>query len=338
MPGTLKVAAGSGLVAIAVTIWLWYSPGSDRGTEPMVAQTDKRAVDTASTVLSESQASPFSLGADTTRQGAGNEASSQVSITKQVAQVMLPPLDVSRLARTAMSDADFEALVARLKTDPVLHAQLIDEFRQELDAGRRAELARLLGEVGGAEATQLASELIFSGDDQSRKLGLQMLRQVQPDSVEARNIASGLLANEVEPKVLMSTLTVLANPGTVDKDSRALLSDQVALLATHQSAGVRGISLDILSRWSTDGRDTPVLLNGLQDPEPRVRESAAYALVGHEDASVTVTQSLLLVVRNTDEQSATRRAALLALRSFSLDEAQLGELRIIERELDTVNR
>ncbi|ASJ70402.1 HEAT repeat domain-containing protein [Granulosicoccus antarcticus] len=337
MSKSLMVAAGSGLVALAVTLWLWHSPGAERGVvneSPDVAKglakADSSAVENGS---------PFSTVAEQT-------INAPVTVTPQAttggttatAPPALPALDVSLIAQTAMSDADYEALVARLKTDPALLLQLVDEFRQEQNPERLALLARLLGEAGGADVTQLASELIFSGNDTSRELGLQILRQVQPGNTEARSIASGLLATEVEPKVLMSTLTVLASPGTVDEGSRALLGDQVALLASHENAGVRGVSLDILSRWSTDGRDTPVLINALQDPEPRVRESAAYALVGHEDASETVIQSLLIVLRNADEQKATRRAALMALRSFALNAELQSELQTVERELDTVIR
>ncbi len=70
-----------------------------------------------------------------------------------------------------MSDTDYESLVARLESDPGLLQQLIDEFRQEQDPERLALLARLIGEAGGPAVTQIASELIFSGDEASRELG-----------------------------------------------------------------------------------------------------------------------------------------------------------------------
>jgi hypothetical protein len=247
-------------------------------------------------------------------------------------------IDVTQIGREPLGDDDFESLVARLQSDPLLLQQMIDEFRQEQDPVRRALLARLLGDAGGPGVTMVASELIYSGSDEARALGLDLLQRVQPGNAEAREIASGLLATEVEPGVLVDTLTSLAQPGVVDAGSRAFLTDQVALLASHEDARVRGISLDILSRWSTDGRDTPLLLNGLVDNEARVRESAAYALVNHEDDSQPVIDSLWRVAQDDSEAEPTRRAAILALRSLTLSEAQRSELAATERQLDTVRR
>ena len=337
MSRTLIVVAASGLGAIAVATWLWLAPGSGReaGQEPVSTSVTSTGGGSDG-VMSES---PFAVAAENVT----SEPQSVVPLAHDESAdpatgVELPFVDVSQIAQGPMSDTDFEAMVARLQADPALLQQLIDEFRQEQDPERLALLARLLGETGGEAVTQIASELIFSGNEASRELGLQLLRQVQPGNAQARDIASGLLATEVEPGVLVSTLTALASPGTVDADSRALLSDQVALLASHTDAGVRGISLDILSRWSTDGRDTPVLINGLQDPEPRVRESAAYALVGHEDSSDAVVESLFSVARDPDEPKPTRSAAFMALSSLSLSDAQSQELQIVKRELSIVRR
>ncbi len=337
MPRSLLVAAASGLAAIAVTVWLWYSPGSSRLAAPAVSGADVVSTSSGNGVVA--NGSPFAVEpAAPTSQSTVARPLAADHTADLALDPELPFLDVSQLARAPMSDADYESLVARLQSDPALLQQLIDEFRQEQAPERLALLARLLGETGGAAVTQIASELIFSGDEASRELGLQLLRQVQPGNAQARDMASSLLATEVEPRVLVSTLTALASPGTVDEDSRALLSDQVALLASHADAGVRGVSLDILSRWSTDGRDTPVLINGLLDPEPRVRESAAYALVGHEDDNGAIVESLFSVLRNPDEHRATRNATVLALRSFSLNDAQRDELQGLERDLNTVRR
>lgn len=337
MPKSLLAAAASGVAAIAVTAWLWYSPESGRLSGPEVSSTDANGADSGNGALPDS--SPFAVKPElSTNQARVARPAAPDTVVARAPDPSLPDLDVTQLARGPLSDEDYESLVARLQSDPALLQQLIDEFRQEQDPKRRVLLARLLGEAGGDAITQIASELIFSGDKDSRELGLQLLRQVQPGNSQARDMASSLLATEVEPGVLVSTLTALASPGTVDEGSRALLSDQVALLASHADAGVRGVSLDVLSRWSTDGRDTPVLINGLLDPESRVRESAAYALVGHEDDNSAIVEALFTVLRNAEEQRATRKAVVLALRSFSLNDTQGNELQSLERELNTVRR
>jgi len=204
--------------------------------------------------------------------GVTPEADSQRPAADTVEAAQQTPVDVSQLARTASSDEDFDALVGRLRADPALLRQLIDEFRQEQDPQRRDRLMKLLGYAGGADVTLLASELVYSGDEQSRELGLQMLQRAQPGSAEVQQIASELLATEIEPDVL------------------------------------------------------------------RVRESAAYALVEHENDTALVRSSLLQLANRQDEPKATRNAALLALRSLTLTQEERDALVAIEQQLNTVVR
>ena len=214
----------------------------------------------------------------------------------------------------------------------------MDEFRQETDPARKQWLASVLGEVGDEQVTLLASELIFSGDVASRSLGMSLLQDIQPGNAQARDIVSSMLATEVEPDVLVDALTALARPGDVDNQSRAYLSDQVAWLTTHQDDTVRGISLDILSRWSDDARYTDVLLAGMDDTSERVRTAAAYALVRHEDQSPAVVARLFATLAAADETTRVKRAAVLALKSMPLTPAQQAELQILEKQLNTVQR
>lgn len=256
----------------------------------------------------------------------------------EAGRLLAKSIDVTSLGHSAMDDAEFLQLADALRSDPVLLQQLIDEFRQETDATRRAALSRILGEVGGDGVMLTASELIYSGDDASRRIGLELLQKIQPGNPAARDIASTLLATEVEPTILVDTLTTLARPGTVDDNSRQILSDQVAFLTDHEDSRVRSVSLNILSRWSKDGQYTDVLRNGLSDQEPVVRESAAYALVGHKNASQTLIDSLLSVAIDASENTQVRRGAILALKGMPIDNAVRQQVTAAELELDTVRR
>jgi len=237
-----------------------------------------------------------------------------------------------------LSDEQFTELVSQLKSDADLLDQFLDKFRQETDPLRRQLLAHVLAKVGGEKVTLAATELVFSGDEQSRSQGLKMLQDVQPGNAEVRDLVSGMLATEVQPQILKDTLSVLSRTGNVDLQSRAYLADQVSWLTTHQDAGVRGVSLDILSRWSVDGRYTDALLTGLSDEAESVRSSAAYALVDHEDQSPVVVQRLFDIMQNTDELKSVKQAAILALRSMPLSPQQLDELNTLERRLNTRRR
>jgi len=346
----LLVVAGSG--------WFWYQSEpaiqNDRVSAGVADQTAAKSAGAAANTAPHKD-SPFALqgrdsgaavleatGSSTTspvesrqpdKPAPQNESLSDSSVANPANA--LPPVDVSIIGQSPINDTEFNALVERLRADSQLLQQLIDEFRQETDPQRLTELSRLLGEVGGPDVTLSASELIFSGDAQSRQLGLELLQQVQPGNSDARDIVSGLLATEVEPDVLVGTLTTLASPGDVEDVARANLSEQVAYLTQHDDASVRAISLNILSRWTTDSRYTAVLLDGLDDSIPTVRESAAYALVGHEDPSQDVLDSLFVVMDNSQEQESVRRGAILALKGMALSDPQRSHIRAVERALDS---
>ncbi len=246
-----------------------------------------------------------------------------------------PEVDIYNLGRSDISDSDFASLAERLNADPDFLQAIINEFRLETDVDRLRRLAQLLGDVNLPEVTTLASEMIFSGDPASRKVGLELLKYIQPGNSDAHSLVSGLLTTEYGPEVLVDTLTALAVPGTVDDDTRAVLSDQVAVLATHQDANVRRSSIDILSRWSEDSVHTPIILNGLQDENRFVRQTSAYALVGHEDESYEVIQSLMAVASDTNEVERVRRGSILALKGMAIDDATKNRLATIERQLNT---
>ena len=247
-------------------------------------------------------------------------------------------IDVTSMGRSVTSDAEFLQLADALRSGPDKLQQLIDEFRQESDTTRKAALARLLGEVGGDSVTLTASELIYSGDAASRRIGLDLLQQIQPGNTAARDIASTLLATEIEPTILVDTLTTLARPGAVDDSSRQYLSEQVAFFADHEDSAVRSVSLNILSRWSKDGQYTEVFQNGLFDAEPVVRESAAYSLVGHNNVSQSLIDSLLSVAKDPAENERARRGAILALKGMPIDDTIRQQVKAAELELDTVRR
>ena len=334
------VLAGVTLSVLAVLGYRSFgtSPdGADPIRDPAV---DGRAPE-GKTVATDAD-SPFATAPDATRDGdvAG------VPLTEDVldlggtepsgssAAAPLPAIDVREVGRSNLSDTEFESLVARLASDPELLAALIDEFRSETDPERRRRLALLLGDVRDPAVSVLAAELIYSGDPDSRALGLDLLGRIQPGNGDARDMISGLLSSESDGEVLVGTLTAMAVPGAVEPGERRGLAEQVSLLTNHADPAVRRTSLDILSRWSDSPEHTPLLLGGLVDGDPIVRRTAAYALVGHEDASEDVMRDLFAVVENTSEVERTRRGAILALKGMPLDDERRRRLEDIENRLD----
>lgn len=343
------IATLASVCALAAVVW-HTEQAHNTAVRTDAIQADPRAYsDAPGGTPDESGESPFALpakDAETVRgeDGALKAAPASLSLTATPDRAgaasgqQLGSLAISALGRTAMADEAFEQWVVQLRNDPDLQQQLIDEFRQETDPVRRERLSRLLGDVGGAEVTLAASELIYSGDAVSRRLGLALLQQVQPNNEQAREIASGLLASETEPDVLVDALTSLAAPGSVSDAARQSLASQVAVFAQHSDVSVRSISLTVLSKWTTDATFTPILLDGLRDEEAVVRERAVYALVGHEDSSPEVIDELLRVASNSSEEERARRGAIMALRGLSISETLRERLAEMELALDTVRR
>jgi len=331
-------------VAIILGFKMLSGPSVSDGSAAAPGDTDARTITRSSE--SDSAVSPFSTdvnsngGADQSASSASSvntverptsvDTASEPSVTRE-----WPEVDIYSLGQRNITDADFATLVERLKADPEFLQAIINEFRLETDTDRLRRLAQLLGDVNLPEVTALASELIFSGDSASRKVGLELLKYVQPGNNDARELVAGLLTTEYQPEVLVDTLNTLAVPGEVDNESRAGMSEQVALLATHQDARVRRSSIDILSRWSEDPQHTPIILNGLQDEDRFVRQTSAYALVGHEDESYEVIQSLLAVAANPDEEKRVRRGSILALKGMAIDTETRNRVAAIELQLNT---
>jgi hypothetical protein len=344
-----------GLCVLAGAAWFWHERSDvTTGAPVLVNDSNATATDTQSNAAevtgnasikspfsveneaSNSQTLPESLDPAADVLGAGS-----VSVDNQYTETSVQPaysIDLASLGYSTLSDEELLQIADALRGDSALLQQLIDEFRQETNAERRVALSRILGEVGGDDVTLTASELIYSGDAESRRLGLELLQQVQPGNATARDIASSLLATEIEPTILVGTLTTLSKPGAVDDSTREYLSEQVAFMADHEDASVRSISLDILSRWSTDGTYTEVLRNGLTDQESVVREAAGYALVGHENVNQELIESLLAVAIDSTEGKRARSAAVLALSGMPINEDVRGQVTAAQRELNRVQR
>lgn len=344
-----RIGIYAGVCALAVLIGAWFFQGKDAVVKDDL-NTDIAGGDSLlDSGLSGSQVveSPFSIkdstplasNASAALESAVDEQASEMPVINPIPDnVPREPIDFSSLGRSALTDGEFLAFAERFRNEPALLQQLIDEFRQETDPARKAALSRLLGEIGGTDVTLAASELVFSGDPESRRIGLELLQAVQPGNAEARDIASTLLATEVEPGVLVETLTTLARPGSVDDGTRQYLSEQIAFLADHDSEKVRSVSLNILSRWNKNGQYTEVIRDGLMDEAPVVRESAAYALVGHKDVSQTLVDSLLAVATNEQEQEQARRGAVLALKGMPITDLERQQVMDAELDMDTVRR
>lgn len=326
----------STLIALAAASAYWYVSTTGQPVDADSANT----FTTGNEIPDGTQAgsdSPFAVGQSDSRAAtAAEQLELALNTPPRPPSLTQLPSSQPLVWDSSLNDEQLRSLANDLQANEASLQQFIDDFRQETDPALKKLRANVLGDVGGEQATLVASELIFSGDSASRTLGMGLLQQIQPGNAAARDIVSGMLATEVDPPVLVEALNALASPGQVDTQSRAYLSDQVAWLTTHQDDRVRSISLDILSRWSNDGQHTDALLAGLDDASEYVRAAAAYALVSHEEKTPVVIERLLRTLNNEQEPKAVKNAAILALRAMPLSTAQAAEIDQLERQLNIV--
>lgn len=310
--GSIKEAAGAGV------------PAERRSTEA-----DTRSEATASpfdvdieVVVSAENASPTADDAPTApltaRTSDADASSAPVSSDASAADV---PID--RLGRDSMSDEFQAELGAALRGDPAKLLALIDSLRADGDAERIRRLSIVLGELGAPAVDALVEELAYSSDPALVVAALDLMKRSGVDGARARAVVSTLLGNSSAPEVLVPALSAIARPGGASDAERQDMAGQIVLLTNHDSASVRRASVDLLSRWTSDGSDTPVLVSALRDEDASVRRSAAYSLVGHEHNTEDVLAGLLRTIEDPAEDKRVRLAAILAVqRNPGTDETQ----------------
>lgn len=289
---------------------------------PDTTSADASANNTSSPKIETKLAEPLELN---------NADSAQADIASNQLSSNFPPLAAYEIGNEPITDETLAELVNRLNNDPALMAELINSLRGETDPERLKRLVYILGATGNSAVLPAAEDLIYSGVISSRDAGLDLLSRIASTNPEAYAVASNLLISETEPKVLIATMNVMAQPGDATPELTASLVTQITPLTTHESAAVRGFSVTTLARLSNDPSMASVFNNALYDDEPGVRSSGVYALASFPYHSAEASQKLLDMVEDESETSAVRRGAMLALSNNSPDE--LTKSRIDAAEL-----
>jgi len=336
--GARGLAAGAVLVAGGLVVggivgYRLLDDGKDDG-DPVVEEREQR--NSGEGEVADSAPSPFAVSdtnnpeatapvtdSATTADLPADASPAGVSSTSPTIDVPLADMPIDRIGREAMSDEFQVSLSVVLRGDRAMLLALIDSLRADGDAERILRLSIVLGELGDPAIDELIEELAYSADPDLVVASLDLMKRSGVDDVRARAVVSTLLANDSPADVLVPALSAIARPGSATDGERQDMANQIALLTRHESANVRSVSIDLLSRWTSDGSDTPVLLGALQDEDASVRRSAAYSLVGHQHNAEEVVAGLLRTAEDADENEAVRKAAILAVqRSPGADVSQ----------------
>ena len=244
--------------------------------------------------------------------------------------IPLSELGINRWASTA----EFDEIVAQIDANPELLGAVLEQFRQITDAGQLTRLTQLLGRFDDSLVADVAGEIATSGVTANRLAALNLLRQVHASNPEAREVILDIIDSDIDTQVLSTALNAIASPTVVSTDHRQRILSGAADLSSHQDAVVRARSFSVLADWTDTDQLTPRILEGLNDPDPRVRQSVTYSLLDYDYTDGNVKRELIRVAENSSETVITRRGALQALSRISLTDEERTHIRAIN---STVN-
>ncbi len=234
------------------------------------------------------------------------------------------------------SDAQFEATREQLANDPELLRALLEQMSAETDPERLKRLTQLIGNLDNGVITDVARQMLDSGNPEAQLAALDLLRQTQSNNSTARDLLVDVISVEQDPRVLNVALNAFASPGSISTDQRQGILSNVTDLANHYDANVRARSYNLLATWTDSEALTPTILQGLSDPDAGVRSNVAHSLLGYDFPDDSVRDELIRVAENPNEERSTRQASLHALGRMSLTEDQRARLRLANQDVSRV--
>jgi len=274
-------------------------------------------------------------GADAAASDAATLTQSDSNDSTHTTATIAEAIDYAQsLAQTPLTDAGIYESTEQLQQDPALLAAVLDEFSQETDVERLSRLRLLLGRLTDDSLVPVAESMVFSGNPESSRAALELLRDIGPRVPAAQTVALDIMSSTQNPTTLVSATHVVLSPKTADATMRQRVVTTMTGLVQHGDASVRRASYGVLARWSNDPSVTPTLLQGLNDSDASVRRNTAYELIGYAHADSSVVEALLNTLENSTEERQVRRGAVLALKRMNLDATQQARVQSAEAELN----
>lgn len=342
------------VVIVGVAVWWWTSPSIDTVDNQASAGQTAADSDQGVTALSLNTASPPSLtsapgaapdslrGTSHTSDKPGNSAHTSVATEDNQdsanlfdgsTELALSDADLAALGTEPFANGEFELLTALLREQPELLQRVLDEFRANTDPYRARYLAELLGQFDDAAVIATAEQMVYSGDVASASAALKLLGRQQRHSAQAREVIGQVLEAETNELVLVPALNAISVASRATAEQRQSVVGRLLPLAEHTDPQVRSHSYALLGVWNRDRDLNEVLLQGVNDQDARVRESAIISLGKSGQRNESVKSELFSRVENTQEDKFVRIAAVTALRKFPLSADETQRIQSLTREL-----
>lgn len=327
-------AIGAAFFILDTTYFAGSKTEAGPEADPVVdSEASAPVLDNAEPLAPGAENSVSSLSPDTDKSTVVKEPGPTTATSAQTAPTDYPDLAGYEVGVTDISEEAFLELVKRLRNDPELLGQVLNELRAETDPARIKRLTIMLGATGSADVLPVAEELVYSSSLDSRETGLDLLSRVAPQNPAAYDIANSILGSEADPDVLVSTMNVLARPKNAGPEARAAAISQIMPLANHDSAAVRRHSVGMLVRLTNDETLSPVLFNALSDTDASVRKAAVYAYARYPYQTSEAVQRLMDIIEDPAEERGIRRGAILAVTKMSPNEDTTEQIDAAKKQM-----
>ncbi len=233
------------------------------------------------------------------------------------------------------SDAQFDALIAELDANPALLDAVLEQYRNTTDPGQLARLTQLLSRFDSSVVAAVAEDIARTGSTENRLAAINLLREVQSSNPGVRDTLLDIIEDEADSKVLTRALGAFGSQSTATSAQRQQLLGRATELVSHQDALVRSRSYTALAGWADSSNFTPQILEGLSDPDSRVRRDLTYSLINYQYVDGQVKRALMGVASNDAEIQRTRRGALQALSRISLTDDERAQLREVLAQVNS---
>lgn len=236
------------------------------------------------------------------------------------------------VAAMSTGEVSFEHLVAQMRDDAALRADLWTRYRSESDPLRRESLLAVLAQAPPEALADFVATLVADSDPTRRTDGYRLLTNLPIEDPALREHALRALQHEAD-SIALTQLVQGLQPGLLPTEDAEPLARALESLAQSGDPGVRAAALPGLSQWTERAQLDSIYLAALGDGDARVRAAAIAGIDASGVSTPELRGSLLRLAANPAENAQARHSALLALSRFRLTRAEVELYRMLQVEV-----
>lgn len=221
---------------------------------------------------------------------------------------------------------DSERMIQRARRDPAYLRELLRDYSFETELDKRGALLAVLQAVANDEVLRMARQLADSGDPESRRNGLDLLKAFSLDQPQVRELLSRQLQAERDPAMLKNLVDMLA-PTVVASEDAAPLLERLAELRQHPDPAVRASAVVQSVQWNKHAGNEEILQRAMLDPDLSVRQAAIAGINASSTRSDRLKDSLLALAADPQTDAETRNSAVFALQNFAMNRGEYALYR-----------